>query len=73
MRLCIDSLLLPRRVKLGCCESAGYEKYSSTVEELIGSKHHVGSCTLTEFFFPEKPISYGRSECTKIGTFTGTW
>jgi len=58
-------------VKLGCCESEGYDKYSSTVEELISSKHSVGTCVINRHFF-KKPISYGKSDCIKIGTFTGT-
>jgi len=58
-------------VKLGCCESEGYDKYSSTVEELISSKHSVGTCVINQHLF-KKPISYGKSDCIKIGTFTGT-
>lgn len=72
MRRQTDLLLLPCRVKLGCCESEGYEKYSNTVQELISTKHHVGSCVILQQTF-KKPISYGHSDCTKIGTFSGTW
>jgi len=59
-------------VKLACCVSEDDQKYTRSVEELVGEKLHVGSCSIRQYFFTE-PITYhGHSDCKMIGTFEGS-
>jgi len=58
-------------VKLSCCESLDYEKYSNKVEDLLADKLSVGVCTVTSTLMD--PISYAtNADCKKIGEFHGT-